>query len=209
MQKNSAKTFYENLIKYLGEEAALFIDNQTKDIAFHLKVTKPRDTKFGDYFPPVNNNRQRITINGDLDKYSFLITLLHELAHLYVQENLKQRHKPHGEEWKTTFSKLLILAINNNLFPKKVADLISNLYIKKRKFTHTSRIKILNAIYQELKLAPPLRLENIPIHGQALLPNGMKIIKINQIRTRCLCREITTNKLYYVNKLIEVTNITE
>lgn len=207
MEKNSPKTFYQNLIPYLGEKAALFIDNQTKDLKFHLKITKPRDTKFGDYFPPVKNNRQRITINGNLDKYSFLITLLHELAHLYAQENYGQNHKPHGEEWKNTFSGLLSLAIKNELFPTKIAELIFKLYIKKRSFSHTSRVKILNLIYKELEIAIPIRLESIPINGKVLLPNGMKIIKINQLRTRCLCRDLEDNKLYYVNKLIEVTTL--
>ncbi len=204
MEKNSVKSFYQNLIPYLDEKAALFIDNQTKDLKFHLKITKPRDSKFGDYFPAVNNNRQRITINGNLDKYSFLITLLHELAHLYVQENVKHKHLPHGEEWKTTFSQLLSLAIKNDLFPLRVSDLINKLYIKERKFTHTSRVKILNAIYKELNIQIPIRLENLPLNSTAILPNGMTIIKLNQQRTRCLCRDLNNNKLYYVNKLIEV-----
>jgi hypothetical protein len=205
MGKITAKSFYENLVPYLGEKAALFIDNQTKDLKFHLKITKPRDTKFGDYLPEVNNNRQRITINGNLDKYSFLITLLHELAHLYVQENVKVHHKPHGEEWKTTFAQLLTLAVKNELFPLTVTNLISKLYIRDHKFTHTSRVKILNAIYKELNLEIPIRLENLPVNAVALLPNGMKVVKLNQQRTRCLCRDMNDNKLYYVNKHIEVT----
>ena len=207
MEKNSPKTFYQNLIPYLGEKAALFIDTQTKDLKFHLKITKPRDSKFGDYFPSVKNNKQRITINGNLDKYSFLITLLHELAHLYVQEKYGHHHKPHGEEWKNTFSDLLSLAVKNELFPNRIAELILKLYIKKRSFTHTSRVKILNSIYQDLEIEIPVRLESIPLNSKAILPNGMKVVKINQLRTRCLCRNLEDNKLYYVNKLIEVKTI--
>ena len=204
MKKDNAKSFYQNLVPYLGEEAALFIDNQTKGLKFHLKVSKPRDSKFGDYFPSVKNKPQRITVNGNLDKYSFLITFLHELAHLIIQEKIKHKCNPHGNEWKAEFTKLLNLAVNNELFPDKISLLIKKLYIEKQRFTHTSRVKILNAIYKELNIQIPVRLENISINSIVVLPNGMKIIKLNQQRTRCLCRDLNNNKLYFVNNLIEV-----
>src|SRR5581483_8065026 len=65
-----------------------------------IKLTRGRLTKLGDYRAPLENEEHVITVNGDLNQYSFLITLLHELAHLTCF--LKHRNKvaPHGPQWK-------------------------------------------------------------------------------------------------------------
>ena len=41
-------------------------------------------------------NNHRISVNGNLNKYSFLITLIHELAHLLTFTQYKNRVDPHG-----------------------------------------------------------------------------------------------------------------
>jgi SprT protein len=204
MENKKAATFYEHLVPYLGEKAAAFIDEHTRDIKFHLKITKPRDTKFGDYRPSYQQKKQQITINGNLDRYSFLITLLHELAHLYVQEKLTKKHLPHGPEWKNTFSQLLRVAVNHDLFPPEAADRIKHFYIEKQLFTQTSRNKIQTALDLSLGKIPAIKLEHIPVEKKVLLDNGMTVVKIKQLRTRCLCRCLDDNRMYYINKYIEV-----
>jgi SprT protein len=196
--------FRQRLIPYLGEEAAIFIDNYTKNLRFHLKITKERATKFGDYCPPRDNKKQRITINGNLDKYSFLITLLHELAHLRLFEKNSNLIKPHGKEWKNVFTQLLFLAINQSLFPPLISQAINKYYIVKQSYTHTSRIYILNSIYKTLNQAIPIRLETVPIKSTVVLENGMTVIKIEQKRTRCICKDIANKKLYSIHKSVEV-----
>ena len=59
----------------------------------------------------------RISINGNLNKYEFLITLLHELAHLLTFEQFGNRVEAHGKEWKNLYSKLLIDFVQHKLFP--------------------------------------------------------------------------------------------
>lgn len=199
--------FRKRLIPYVGEEAAVFIDNQTKGLRFHLKVTKARATKFGDYCPPRNNRKQRITINGNLDKYSFFITFLHELAHLQVQENYSPTVKPHGKEWKNAFTQLLSSSVSQSLFPVEIAKTINKYYISKQSFTHSSRIRILNTIYKILDKNIPLRLEAIPVNTSVLLENGMTITKVEQKRTRCICKDHVSKKLYSIHKSVEVIEI--
>jgi SprT protein len=201
LQDNS---FRQRLIPYLGEEAAVFIDNKTINLRFHLKITKVRATKFGDYCPPRENKKQRITINGNLDKYSFLITLLHELAHLLVYEKNSNLIKPHGKEWKNVFSQLLSEAINHLLFPPLISQTVNKYYIQKQCFTHTSRIHILNSIYKTLDKTIPIRLEAIPVNSTVVLENGMTVTKIEQKRTRCICRNYSDKKLYSIHKSVEV-----
>ena len=39
-------------------------------------------------------------MNNNLNKYSFLITITHEIAHMMIWEKHQNKVDPHGEEWK-------------------------------------------------------------------------------------------------------------
>ena len=47
----------------------------------HLTITKERNSILGDYRHAINQKNHRISVNGNLNKYAFLVTLLHEIAH--------------------------------------------------------------------------------------------------------------------------------
>lgn len=83
----------------------------------HLTITKKRKSVLGDYRHPVMGKNHRITVNGDLNKYEFLLTLLHELAHLLTFEQYRNRVEAHGAEWKTCYSNLLIQFVEKDIFP--------------------------------------------------------------------------------------------
>ena len=55
----------------------------------HLTVTKQRKSVLGDYRHAGWGGNHRISINGNLNKFEFLITLLHELAHLLTYEQYR------------------------------------------------------------------------------------------------------------------------
>ena len=52
----------------------------------HLTVARERKSILGDYRHRTHYQNHRISVNGNLNKFSFLITLLHELAHLLTFE---------------------------------------------------------------------------------------------------------------------------
>ena len=52
----------------------------------HLTVTQHRKSILGDYRHRTDFKNHRISVNGSLNRYSFLITLLHETAHLLTFE---------------------------------------------------------------------------------------------------------------------------
>jgi SprT protein len=72
-----------------------------------LTITKARGSILGDYRHPYNGKGHRISVNGDLNKYTFFVTLLHEIAHLITFEQHGRKAIAHGKEWKTNFGKLL------------------------------------------------------------------------------------------------------
>jgi Zn-dependent peptidase ImmA (M78 family) len=67
----------------------------------HLTVARERKSILGDYRHRTHHSNHRISVNGNLNPYAFLITLLHELAHLLTFEQFGNKVMAHGQEWKT------------------------------------------------------------------------------------------------------------
>ena len=62
----------------------------------HLTITRQRQSILGDYRHAHEGKTHRISVNGNLNQYAFLITLLHELAHLFTYERFGHRVMAHG-----------------------------------------------------------------------------------------------------------------
>jgi hypothetical protein len=86
----------------------------------HLTVTKERKSVLGDYRHAGMGSNHKISVNGNLNKFEFLITLLHELAHLLCFEQHKNRVDAHGKEWKNIYSTLLAEFIRLEIFPSDI-----------------------------------------------------------------------------------------
>ena len=95
------------LHKYIPEKAVPQISEWIYKFDFKLKIKKSRSSKYGDYRPPFKGENHLITINYDMNKYAFLITLVHEIAHLSTYNKHKDNVKPHGEEWKLHYKLLM------------------------------------------------------------------------------------------------------
>ena len=88
----------------------------------HLTVTRERKSVLGDYRNAVKGKNHRITVNSNLNRYAFLITLLHELAHLLTFENFGHRVSAHGKEWKNIYGNLLADFVNHQVFPADIEE---------------------------------------------------------------------------------------
>ena len=86
----------------------------------HLTITRQRQSILGDYRHASSGKTHRISVNSNLNKYAFLITLLHELAHLFTYEQFGHRVQAHGKEWKNEFSKILARFLLHKVFPPDV-----------------------------------------------------------------------------------------
>jgi len=100
-----------NLLKYLPENALPFLKKWFGDFYIHIKITKDRNSKLGDYRKMPDKTHQ-ITINSTLQSELFFFVLTHELAHLIAFEKFGFRISPHGKEWKNTFSAMLAESIS-------------------------------------------------------------------------------------------------
>ena len=108
------------LEEYLPENCCEEVIHYLNKYKVQLTVTRQRQSILGDYRHAHMGKSHRISVNGNLNKYSFLITLLHELAHLFTFDNYGNRVQPHGKEWKNIFSQLLSSFISKKIFPNDI-----------------------------------------------------------------------------------------
>lgn len=110
----------EILKKYIPAPAVDLIAHWIIDFDFKLKITKERSSKLGDYRPPLQGNNHQITINFNLNPYAFLITLIHEIAHLCTWNKHQNKVNPHGSEWKSEYRRMMAPFLNEVIFPADI-----------------------------------------------------------------------------------------
>ena len=169
-----------------------------------LTITRNRSSILGDYRHAHNGKGHRISVNGDLNKYSFLITLLHEIAHLITFEKCGRHAQPHGIEWKTNFGEILVSFISKNIFPDDIKSaLISS--VKNPAASSCSDIMLLRVLKKyDHQQEDIFFVEQLPM-GQLFAIKGNRVFeKGEKIRKRFKCKEIATGKWYLFSPVTEV-----
>lgn len=114
----------EILGKYIPEQAVQPTFELIKKNNVYLQIVNQRVTRHGDY-RRLTNGQHKITVNATSNKYKFFITLIHEIAHLEAFETFGRNIKPHGQEWKHTFQRLMLPFIHPAIFPQKLLPLVA------------------------------------------------------------------------------------
>lgn len=200
--------YTEILRKYFPEASLPYVLKCFTDYTFSLKISRTRKTKMGDYTHPFKDKGHRITVNHDLNKYAFLITFIHELAHLTAYEKYKNRVAPHGKEWKDDFKNLMRPVLNEEVFPADIITEIHSYFINPAASSCTD-INLYRALRKYDNLNGFELLENIPEHSIFSLPDGRTFLKGRQLRKRFYCRLLPTNKNYFINPLAKVKLVSE
>ncbi|MCD4746347.1 MAG: SprT-like domain-containing protein [Bacteroidales bacterium] len=199
------KQYKDILNKYLPENSVDIILEWVALYKINLRISKGRTTKLGDYRPPAKNNTHRISINHDLNKYSFLITVVHEIAHLIVWEKYKNTVKPHGQEWKSEFKFLMYSFMNNKIFPPDIFYALSK-YLNNA-FASSSADLELSRILNKYDNNKELILEDLPLHSIFRINNGKTFKKLERLRKRYRCISMDNKRVYLVNPLAKVIPI--
>ena len=105
---------------YLPEGAFEPVIQLINHYKVHLTVTRERKSVLGDYRHAAMGANHKISVNGNLNKYEFLITFLHELAHLLTFEKFSNRVEAHGKEWKHEYGKILAQFLLKKIFPTDI-----------------------------------------------------------------------------------------
>ena len=171
----------------------------------HLTITRQRKSVLGDYRHAGFNSNHRISINGNLNKYEFLITLLHELAHLLTYELHKHRVEPHGKEWKAQYSRLLIDFVEHKIFPPIIEKALQK-SIRNPAATANGETALLLILrkFDPVKKEGYILIADIPEGTVFQSENGKLFRKGELRRKRFACVEIKTGLQYSVSPISEV-----
>ena len=172
------------------------------ELKIDIKISNPRKTKLGDF--KVRGSYMSISINNNLNKYSFLITLTHELAHAFVFKKYQNMVKPHAKSWKLTFKSLMLNFLTDEFFPGDILKLLSRHMINPKAsiFADLELVKVLRK-YDQVKL---FTLSDLAVGESFRIASGKTYIKGDKIRKRYKCIECKTNRVYLFHPFSEVIN---
>lgn len=197
----------QTLEKYLPELAVEPLFLLIKKHAIHLKIVNERKTRHGDYRKLPAGNHQ-ITINANLNPYRFLITLVHEIAHLVAFEKYGRYIKPHGLQWKYTFQQLMLPFINPSIFPQELLPYLARHFKNPTASSDTDA-----ALSIALKYFDPNNdkkyVFEIPVGSIFRIQNGKLFKKGNRRVKRYECLEVSSGKTYIFQPHVEVELITD
>lgn len=195
------------LQRYFPEAAIPMVVEAYSQSRFNLRFKRPRASKLGDFRPPRGSEEFcTITLNQDLNPYQMLVTFVHELAHYTVFVNFpKKRLEPHGEEWKQTFTQLLLPYLKPEIFPSEVIQALHHhlQHIKASSSADTNLAKVMKRYDKNVSGEKTPTVEELPEGAVFQLKNGMKFKKGPKRRTRYQCECLDNGRTYSVSGLVE------
>lgn len=193
----------EILKKYLPEGSFEYVSELIKNQSLIIKITNPRQSRLGSFRGDPRTNSSSINISGSLNPYAFLITLIHEIAHMHVFKSYKKKTAPHGLEWKRTYSGLMHPLLNENIFPPDLLSILIE-HFKNPKASSLADKELALALRKYDHQEPNPTVQDIPMNGFFQLPNGQTFQRKERKRVRFLCQDIQTKKRYLFNPIAEV-----
>ncbi|MCW4470696.1 SprT-like domain-containing protein [Flavobacterium sp. MFBS3-15] len=190
------------LARYIPEHATDAVFELIKLYGVHLKIVNERVTRHGDYRRD-DSGYHRITVNASLNKYRFLMTLIHEIAHLAAFEKYGRNIKPHGEEWKLTFQKLMVSFIRPEIFPNQLLPLLAR-HFRNPKASSDTDASLSIALKQFDEATDKTYVFQVPYGGIFRIRNGKIFQRGAQRVKRFECVEVSSGLTYLFSPNAEV-----
>ncbi len=201
------KAEYEKILsRYIPEPSVGLICEWIIQRGIHLTITKERSTKLGDFRPSEKTRGHKISVNHNLNPYAFLLTLVHEIAHLETWNTYKNKVKPHGREWKTAFIGLMQPFLHELIFPAEVLHEIRK-YLNNPAASSCSDHNLSIAL-RRFDTEPALFLEELPEGAVFKIGSGRVFKKGEKRRKHFHCLEMNSARAYLISPAAEVTLIT-
>lgn len=189
---------------YIPENSHQLISDLIDKENLIVKIVNTRKTKHGD-FRKQKNGKFQITINKIDNKYRFLITLIHELAHFKVSSEFKYPTSPHGIEWKNTYKKMMIPFLNSTIFPEKILRPLAKHMINPPATTDSDIDLVLGLHHFDLNNDNKKFLFQIKDNSKFEFNDKRIFIKICKRRKRYICKELKTGKRYLFSPVTRIS----
>ena len=189
---------------YLPAGTYELVLNYLRHYKVHLTIARDRKSILGDYRHSTHYSNHRISVNGNLNHWSFLITLLHELAHLLTFEQFGNKVLAHGREWKATYSRVLAQFLEHKVFPPDIEnELLRSLHSPAA--STCAEDGLLRVLRKYDTRDNNLRLvEEITMNALFRTTDGRVFKKVEKLRKRFKCVEVKTGKVYLFSPVYEV-----
>ena len=191
------------LAQYMPPAAAPIIAKWIDYFQCEFKISKNRSTKLGDYRHPFKEKGHKISVNNDLNQYAFLVTTVHEFAHLLTWNEHKHKAKPHGTEWKTNFKKMMKPFFEKEVFPQDIHQTIVQ-YLENPAASSCADLSLARALKKYDTHLSTTRVEELPLNSIFTFKDGRKFKKGERLRKRFRCECLDNGKIYLFNPLAEV-----
>ena len=199
-KKEAPLTYLDN---YLPSGASAKLLEYLHRYQVHLTITRSRKSILGDYRHATGSDNHRISVNGSLNKYAFLITLIHEIGHLITYQQYGDRVNSHGKEWKLAYRKVLEDFLQLKLFPPDLQQaLLKSLH--NLPASSCSDINLTRVLKNYDIRDKNVLVEDIPEGTLFKTTDGKIFRRGKQIRKRIECPELRTGKLYLFSPVYEV-----
>jgi hypothetical protein len=190
------------LEKFLPENALPYLKIWFGSYPCHLKITKNRNSKLGDYRRLPDKSHQ-ITVNGTLEPQLFFFVLTHELAHLIAFEKYGRRILPHGAEWKQTFREMLLESLT--VYAEDLRPIIQK-FSKSPKANFMASPDLVKYFHVPKEDDEQTFIENLK-KGE-LFEYKKEIFVIEETtKKRYLCKNIKSSRKYYFRNLAQVKKL--
>lgn len=192
----------EILFKYLPENAVIPCFELIKVNNIYLRIVNERKTRHGDY-RQLPNGQHLITMNATANKYRFLITFIHEVAHLIAFERFGRIIKPHGNEWKYTFQQLMRPFIIPEIFPQQLLGILQRHFLNPMSSSDVD--PVLAIALKQFDISENVSfIYEIPIGSTFRIKDG-RVFRKGQRRVKCYdCVEVSSGKKYIFQPHAEV-----
>ena len=191
------------LAQYMPPAAAPVIARWIDYFQCEFKIAKGRSSKLGDYRHPYQGAGHKISVNNDMNPYAFLVTTVHEFAHLLTWNDHKNKVKPHGSEWKHNFKRMMNPFLEQQIFPDDIQQAIS-LYLHNPSASSCTDLQLSRALKKYDLASTGSRLEEIPLHTVFTIKDGRKFKKGERLRKRYRCTCLDNGHVYLFSPLAEV-----
>ena len=191
----------ELLRRHIPAAAWPVVVNWLRRNPVQVRISKPRSTKLGDYRSATSTRPHRVSVNADLNKYAFLVTLVHEFAHYTTYMRSRRWTSPPGPVWKSEYHRLMRPFMSRAVFPADVLKALEHhLYdAPSSSCTDQELMRVLRKYDRD----PRPMLEELP-ERSVFRFNDRIFVKGPQLRKRYKCHCLNDRRVYLIDPVAEV-----